>query len=93
MTSPLAPNLDWLESEARAAIDRLQKVQMPPGLLLDIVTYAKGQAALVDRVRLALADHPRCDVHPDADEVSCGWKRAVADVQHALEHGQDIING
>jgi hypothetical protein len=41
--------------------------------------------ATVDRARSALAEHPRCDVHPDDDPVSCGWKRAVADVQRALD--------
>lgn len=41
--------------------------------------------AVVDRVRAALARHPRCDIHPDDDVISCGWKLAVADVQRALE--------
>ncbi|MEV4127109.1 hypothetical protein [Nocardia sp. NPDC049707] len=40
--------------------------------------------SLADCVRSALSGHPRCDVHPDTGPVSCGWKRAVADVQHAL---------
>ncbi|MGI5222999.1 hypothetical protein [Nocardia sp. CA-290969] len=46
--------------------------------------------ALVGQVRAALAGHPRCDVHPDADPVSCGWKRAVADVQRALDTGGPV---
>ena len=33
----------------------------------------------------ALDGHPACDVHPDDDPVSCGWKRAVADVRRALD--------
>ncbi|MBF6538201.1 hypothetical protein IU418_13405 [Nocardia farcinica] len=40
--------------------------------------------AVIDRARTALAGHPRCEVHPADDLVSCGWKRAVADVQRAL---------
>ena len=36
-------------------------------------------------IRAALAKHPTCDVHPDGDYPSCGWKRAVADVQRALD--------
>lgn len=36
-------------------------------------------------IRAALADHPRCDIHPDDDPIKCGWKRAVADIQAALD--------
>ena len=36
-------------------------------------------------IRAALAGHLVCDVHPDGDPVSCGWKRAVADVRRALD--------
>lgn len=44
------------------------------------------QAGAADlRVRKALAGHPSCDVHPDDDPITCGWKRVVADITHALE--------
>ena len=36
-------------------------------------------------IRAALGGHPVCDVHPDDDPVSYGWKRAVADVRRALD--------
>ena len=36
-------------------------------------------------IRAALANHPRCDIHPDDDPIKCGWKRAVADIQAALD--------
>lgn len=36
-------------------------------------------------VRAALDGHPVCNVHPDGDYPSCGWKRAVADVRRALD--------
>lgn len=36
-------------------------------------------------IRAALADHPRCDIHPDDDPITCGWKRAVFDIQAALD--------
>ena len=36
-------------------------------------------------IRAALADHPRCDIHPDDDPIKCGWKRAVADIQAVLD--------
>lgn len=48
------------------------------------VAEAVAQAALV-HIRAALANNPVCDVHPDVDPVTCGWKRAVADVQRALD--------
>ncbi|MFD3748360.1 hypothetical protein [Nocardia sp. NPDC058633] len=37
------------------------------------------------KVRAALAGHPRCDVIPDDDLVSCGWKHAVVDIQRAID--------
>lgn len=39
----------------------------------------------LDKVRAALAEHPRCDRHGGDDPVTCGWKRAVLDVQAALD--------
>ena len=36
-------------------------------------------------IREALAGHPRCDIHPDSDAITCGWMRAVASVQAALD--------
>ena len=36
-------------------------------------------------IRETLAGHPRCDIHPDGDPITCGWKRAVASVQAALD--------
>lgn len=44
--------------------------------------------ATVGRIREALAGHPKCDVHPD-DGVTCGWKKAVASVQWALNAEAD----
>lgn len=32
-------------------------------------------------IRAALDGHPVCDVHPDDDPVSCGWKRANDDTR------------
>ena len=37
------------------------------------------------KVRAALANHPCCDRHDDNDPVVCGWRRAVEDVQAALD--------
>lgn len=45
--------------------------------------------ATIQRMRAALADHPRaCEAHPEDDPISCGWKRAVLDVQTALDGGE-----
>ncbi len=49
------------------------------------VTERNDALALLDRIREALAGHPRCDVHPDDDVISCGWKHTVASVQWALD--------
>lgn len=43
--------------------------------------------AVVTAVREVLAGHPRCDQHTDDDPITCGWKRAVSDVQSALDVG------
>ena len=46
---------------------------------------AEIRAEALAPIRAALDGHPVCDVHPDDDPVSCGWKRAVADVRRALD--------
>ena len=46
---------------------------------------AEVKAKALAPIRAALADHPRCDIHPDGDPITCGWKRAVASVQAALD--------
>lgn len=49
------------------------------------VQRARDMVAALDQVRAALANHPRaCDTHPEGDPITCGWKRAVADVEAAL---------
>ena len=46
---------------------------------------AEVRAQALAPIRAALARHPRCDIHPDDDPIKCGWKRAVADIQAALD--------
>ena len=46
---------------------------------------AEVRAQALAPIREALAGHPRCDIHPDDDSITCGWKRAVASVQAALD--------
>ena len=51
---------------------------------LEAIAPMIAEAAL-QPVRDALANHPRCEEHPDEDAITCGWKAAVLDVQRALE--------
>ena len=46
---------------------------------------AEVRADALAPIREALAGHPRCDIHPDGDPITCGWKRAVASVQAVLD--------
>lgn len=46
---------------------------------------AQVKAKALAPIRAALANHPRCDIHPDDDPIKCGWKRAVADIQAVLD--------
>ena len=48
---------------------------------------AEVRAQALAPIRAALAGHPRCDIRPDDDPIKCGWKRAVASVQAALDKG------
>lgn len=38
----------------------------------------------VDAIESALRYVPESEVHPEGDTISCGWKRAVADVRSAM---------
>ena len=46
---------------------------------------AEVRAQALAPIREALSGHPSCDIHPDGDPITCGWKRAVASVQAALD--------
>ena len=59
-------------AEASLWVDRRRKIIDAP-------------TAALDKVRGALAGHPRCDRHGGDDPVTCGWKSAVLDVQAALD--------
>lgn len=54
----------------------------------DLVEENTRLRASLDAVSEALARHPRaCDRHGVRDAFSCGWKSAVADVEHAVRTG------
>jgi hypothetical protein len=40
--------------------------------------------ATLEAVRAARSNHPECDVHKEDDPVTCGWKRAVQEIDRAL---------
>lgn len=67
--------LEAWRAEALAMNARLQDLGIALGVALDSL----------DRVRKALSGHPACDVHPGDDPITCGWKRAVADIRRALD--------
>ena len=46
---------------------------------------AEVRAQALAPIREALAGHPGCDIYRDGDPITCGWKRAVASVQAALD--------
>lgn len=54
---------------------------------------AEVRAQALAPIRATLAHHPRCDIHPDDDPITCGWKRAVFDVQSTLDHAGQIERG
>ena len=69
----------WL----RARADRIERGEVRAGYLAAHAREVR-EVALAP-IREALAGHPRCDIHPDGDPITCGWKRAVASVQAALD--------
>lgn len=51
------------------------------------IRMAREQGAAEVRARIVRArgNHPACDRHDDGDPVTCGWKRAVQDIDAALD--------
>lgn len=50
-----------------------------------LVEQSERLVAALEAVLGELAGHPECDVHPDDDPVTCGWKSAVIGVRRAIE--------
>ena len=97
--SEAPPVLDGLQELGKALGLPLGERIAGPAALVAVealklrVTFATLRAdkaeATIQRVRAALANHPRaCEAHPEDDPISCGWKRAVLDVQTALDGGE-----
>lgn len=47
-------------------------------------------AAVIEQVREARGNHPECDRRYEDDPVSCGWKRAVQDIDAALRDAPSV---
>lgn len=50
-----------------------------------LIRALKAADATLAAIRAARSNFPVCAKHPDDDIVSCGWKRAVLDIDKALE--------
>lgn len=77
---------------AMALIDRVNDSEAEAsryrGLYDEAESALTAAEATIARVREALSNHPKqCDKHTEASPITCGWKRAVADVTHALDGG------
>ena len=73
-----------IEKAVGAAQDAIAAAE--PHIRAKIAAHdAEVRAQALAPIRAALARHPRCDIHPDDDPIKCGWKRAVADIQAALD--------
>ena len=51
------------------------------------VAESEAFFADIERIKTARSNHPECDVHPEGDVVTCGWKGAVLDIDRALAGG------
>lgn len=40
---------------------------------------------IIEKIKIARSNHPECDKHDENDPVTCGWKRAVQDIDAAME--------
>ena len=80
----VGPSTDAFDQDKHAYAYDIEKAV---GAAQDALAAAEPhiRAKTLAPIRAALANHPRCDIHPDDDPIKCGWKRAVASVQAALD--------
>lgn len=84
----LAEALESTVAELRKERERAYRAESVRGerALVTVSTLAALSRAeeTIAAVRAARANHPECDVHDADDPVTCGWKRAVQDIDAAL---------
>lgn len=77
-------NFDW-NMQAHNAVNEMDRDQ--PRLSGPTITFMTGAEWQREQIKKLLANHPdpRCDEHPDDDQISCGWKRAYTDLLNYME--------
>lgn len=85
----LRGRVDSLDREVRSRHDQVMKALGERDRWHErwqaTVEAHSADMARLEAVREALSRHPRvCEEHPDGDPITCGWKRTVADIEHAL---------
>jgi hypothetical protein len=81
--SPHADAKYWGELQAERA-GRAKDYEWMKAKVGEVAAERHDALAVIERVKAARSDHPTCTVHNAGDPVTCGWKRAVLDIDAAL---------
>jgi len=49
-----------------------------------LIAQRDALSSVIAQMQAARSNHPECTEHGDGDIVSCGWKRAVLDIDAAF---------
>jgi hypothetical protein len=76
----------WNESaDVGAFVAQMSMIHHAQASIIRHERYLREQAeAIIERVKVARANHPECPEHPEGDVVTCGWKRTVQEIDLAL---------
>jgi hypothetical protein len=69
----------------REALEAALAVAPTPDTATELRAERDAALAVLERIRQAVAGHPKCDRYEEGDAVSCGWKSAYASVVWALD--------
>jgi hypothetical protein len=81
--SPHADAKYWVELQAERA-GRAKDYEWMKAKVGEVAAERHDALAVIERVKAARSDHPTCTVHDAGDPITCGWKRAVLDIDAAL---------